>query len=122
MWNLDSQTSIVLDYKSNVDRHTDFITCLATGCLSSSQVDYSVQYEYLFASGYDARISIWEIAQDSHHPNASISPQLKAILFTDLPADMPPNQHLMLPSGGSTVGKEILALVFYKSSSDDTPC
>lgn len=121
MWNLDSQTSIVLDYKSNVHRHSDFITAMGTGCLSRRTAEYQVHYEYLFATGYDARISIWEIAQDNHHPSASISPQLKAILFTDYPKDVQVSQAMMLPTGGSTVGKEILALVFYESHSQDTP-
>lgn len=84
MWNLDNQTSIQLDYKNSKQKHTDFICSLATGTLVKNTHNDQEVYEYLFASGYDSKISVWEITEDKATNHSIISPQLKTILITDL--------------------------------------
>lgn len=84
MWNLDNQSSIQLDYKNNKQKHSDFICSLATGTLIKKTHNCQETYEYLFASGYDSRISVWEISEDNATNQSIISPQLKTILMTDL--------------------------------------
>ena len=118
MWNLDSQTQIKLDYKKNVHKHDDLICCFAKGLISKKSVNYKEVYEYLFASGYDGRISIWEISQDSNLHSNIISPQLKSILFTlNLNQNQNQNQNIYLNQNqNNSSGDEILALAFYSSS------
>lgn len=120
MWNIDTQNTIILDTKNNPHKHTDFICAMATTVITNTQ---GHTCEYLFATGYDAKISLWEISHDNQ-TNPLISPQLKFILFTinnNNNSNMNINNNniniddYLPPVQTSSVGREILALCFYRS-------
>lgn len=54
LWNVDIGTSITLNQSSSKSRHVNNICALTSHIFPAGE-------EYLFSSGYDGKINIWEI-------------------------------------------------------------
>ena len=78
LWNVEINSMILLDQSKNGYPKSNTICCITTGVLKES--------EFLFASGYDGKISVWEIYEPKSQNQtsilgAAICPQLKHVFY-----------------------------------------
>lgn len=71
LWNTEIGSYIVLDQSKTKSRHINTVCALTSNVFPSGE-------EYLFSSGYDGKINVWEIFERKQRMMASyIMPQLK---------------------------------------------
>jgi len=106
IWNLEIGSYIALETKTKEKPHFDTVCALATGIYSEETNNKLEETEYLFSSGYDGRILVWEILEKKGATTKNsvmgntITPQLK---------------HAFYPHTEQTsvqFGREILCLIY----------
>ncbi|CAD8158706.1 unnamed protein product [Paramecium pentaurelia] len=97
LWNIEIGSFLIIDQSKAKSKHNNTV-CALTSCTFDSE-------EYMFSSGYDGRINVWEIFERKQRLMASyIMPQLKQSLLANP------------KSTADSLGNEILCLLFDKTT------
>ncbi|EGR30566.1 WD repeat protein, partial [Ichthyophthirius multifiliis] len=87
LWNIELNSCLVLDQQPP-NKHWDSIQCFASCIFVQKKTQSEEKIEFLFSSGYDGKINVWEIFEKKSFAQNTFSgsiicPQLKSSIIVD---------------------------------------